>query len=86
MTPEAEAAAANGKRAWDALCAALVDLGQPLESPNLSTLTRLEHREFLELMARCDRRDTTTVQELFVEATDPSVSNKQPISGPCTDV
>ncbi|KAI0329579.1 hypothetical protein GY45DRAFT_1324865 [Cubamyces sp. BRFM 1775] len=74
MTPEAEAAAANGKRAWDALCAALVDLGQPLESPKLSTLTRMEHREFLELMARCDRRDTTTVQELFVEATDPSIS------------
>ncbi|KAL7282669.1 hypothetical protein ACG7TL_004142 [Trametes sanguinea] len=68
MTPEAEAAAANGKRAWDALCAALVDLGQPLESPKLSTLTSKEHREFLELMARYDRRDTTTVQDLFVEA------------------
>ncbi|KAI0638553.1 hypothetical protein C8Q77DRAFT_1047292 [Trametes polyzona] len=68
MTPEAEAAAANGKRAWDALCAALVDLGQPLESPKLSQLTSREHREYLDLMLRCDRRDTTVVQELFVEA------------------
>ncbi|CDO69579.1 hypothetical protein BN946_scf184759.g19 [Trametes cinnabarina] len=68
MTREAEAAAANGKRAWDALCTALVDLGQPLESPKLSTLTSKEHREFLDLMSRYDRRDTTTVQDLFVEA------------------
>ncbi|OJT09503.1 Neurofibromin [Trametes pubescens] len=68
MTPEAEAAAANGKRAWDALCAALVDLGQPLESPKLSMFNSREHREYLDLMMRCDRRDTNTVQELFVEA------------------
>ncbi|KAI0355329.1 hypothetical protein OH77DRAFT_1424817 [Trametes cingulata] len=75
MTPETEAAAASGKRAWDALCAALVDLGQPLESPKLSTLTSREHREFLDLMSRCDRRDTTTVQELFVEAIGPPHAN-----------
>ncbi len=74
MTPEAEAAAANGKRAWDALCAALVELGQPLESPKLSTLTSREHRDYLDLMSRCDRRDTTTIQELFVEGITPSVS------------
>ncbi|KAH9854976.1 hypothetical protein C2E23DRAFT_883516 [Lenzites betulinus] len=67
MTPEAEAAAAVGKRAWDALCAALVDLGQPLESPKLSSLTSREHREYIDLMMRCDRRDTTVVQELFFE-------------------
>ncbi|KAI0737738.1 hypothetical protein C8Q80DRAFT_1276173 [Daedaleopsis nitida] len=75
MTPEAEAAAANGKRAWDALCAALVELGQPLESPKMSTLTSREHREYLDLMSRCDRRDTTTVQELFVEGITPASSN-----------
>ncbi|KAI0371618.1 hypothetical protein BV20DRAFT_1017123 [Pilatotrama ljubarskyi] len=75
MTPETEAAAASGKRAWDALCAALVDLGQPLESPKLSTLTSREHREFLDLMSRCDRRDTMTVQELFVEAIGPPHAN-----------
>ena len=73
-TPESEAAAANGKRAWDALCAALVELGQPLESPKISTLTSREHREYIELMARCDRRDTTTVQDLFVEGITPPVS------------
>ncbi|RPD66792.1 hypothetical protein L226DRAFT_452976 [Lentinus tigrinus ALCF2SS1-7] len=75
MTPEAETQAANGKRAWDALCAALVELGQPLESPKMSTLTSREHREYLDLMARCDRRDTTTVQELFVEGATPQDSN-----------
>ena len=74
MTPEAEAAAANGKRAWDALCAALVELGQPLESPKLSTLTSREHRDYLDLMSRCDRRDTTAIQELFVEGITPPVS------------
>lgn len=78
MTPEAETHAANGKRAWDALCAALVELGQPLESPKMSTLTSREHREYLDLMARCDRRDTTTVQELFVEGVTPQVSVKIP--------
>ena len=75
MTPEAETQAANGKRAWDDLCAALVELGQPLESPKMSTLTSREHREYLDLMARCDRRDTTTVQELFVEGVTPQVSD-----------
>ena len=75
MTPEAEAAAANGKRAWDALCAALVELGQPLESPKLSTLTSREHRDYLDLMSRCDRRDTAAVQELFVEGITPQVRN-----------
>ncbi|KAI1796034.1 hypothetical protein LXA43DRAFT_649826 [Ganoderma leucocontextum] len=75
MTPEAEAAAANGKRAWDALCAALVELGQPLESPKLSTLTSREHRDYLDLMSRCDRRDTTAIQELFVEGITPQDSD-----------
>ncbi|KAH9939229.1 uncharacterized protein BXZ73DRAFT_88953 [Epithele typhae] len=70
-TPEAEVQAANGKRAWDALCAALVELGQPLESPRISTLTSKEHREYLDLMTRCDRRDTTSVQDLFVEGMTP---------------
>ncbi|KAI0677196.1 hypothetical protein C8Q78DRAFT_1180405 [Trametes maxima] len=74
-TPEAQVAAANGKRAWDLLCGVLVDLGQPLESPKLSVLTSREHREFLDLMLRCDRRDTTTVQELFVEAIGPPDAN-----------
>ena len=73
-TPESEVQAANGKRAWDALCAALVELGQPLESPKMSTLSSREHPAYLELMARCDRRDTTTVQDLFVEGITPPVS------------
>ncbi|OBZ70421.1 Neurofibromin [Grifola frondosa] len=72
VTPEAEAAAAQGKRAWDALCSTLVELGQPLESPIVTTLSSREHQEFLDLMARCDRRDTGSVQELFTEAAIPT--------------
>ncbi|KAI0265102.1 hypothetical protein BC834DRAFT_880157 [Gloeopeniophorella convolvens] len=65
---EGDASAINGKRAWDALCSALVDLGQPIEIPRLATLSSSEHREYLDLMSRYDRADVTTVREIFVEA------------------
>ncbi|KAI0306901.1 hypothetical protein B0F90DRAFT_1915023 [Multifurca ochricompacta] len=65
---EGDASAINGKRAWDALCSALVDLGQPIEVPRLSILSSLEHREYLDLMARYDRADVTAVRDIFVEA------------------
>lgn len=68
LTPQAEASAANGKRVWDALCAALVELGQPLESPRVATSNSREHREYLDLISRYEHRDTGPVQDLFVEA------------------
>ena len=74
-TPESEAMAASGKRAWDALCGALVELGQPLESPKISTLTSREHAPYLELMMKHDHRDTTVVEDLFVEGITSIVSN-----------
>lgn len=70
MKPSAEgdSSAINGKRAWDALCSALVDLGQPIEVPRLSAMSSLEHREYLDLMARYDRADLAAVRDIFLEA------------------
>lgn len=65
LTPEAEASAVSGKLAWNALCAALVELDQPLDSPRLSNLRSHEFREYLDLMSRYSHRDTSTVRELF---------------------
>lgn len=67
-TIEGDASAINGKRAWDALCSALVDLGQPIEVPRLSVSSSSEHREYLDLIARYDRADVTAVRDIFVEA------------------
>ena len=70
MKPSAEGdiSAINGKRAWDALCNALVDLGQPIEVPRLSAMSSSEHWEYLDLVARYDRADVTAVRDIFVEA------------------
>jgi hypothetical protein len=70
MKPSAEGdpSAINGKRAWDALCSALVDLGQPIEVPRLSAMSSSDHREYLDLVARYDRNDVTAVRDIFVEA------------------
>jgi hypothetical protein len=65
--------AINGKRAWDGLCALLVDLGSPLEVPRPSTLTSSDHREYLDLMARYAHRNTESMKRLFVETDVPSV-------------
>ncbi len=65
---EGDASAINGKRAWDALCSALVDLGQPIEVPRLSVSSSTEHREYLDLVARYDRADVTAVRDILVEA------------------
>jgi hypothetical protein len=67
-TIEGDASAINGKRAWDALCSALVDLGQPIEVPRLSVSSSAVHREYLDLVARYDRADVTAVRDIFVEA------------------
>lgn len=70
MKPSAEGdpSAINGKRAWDALCSALVDLGQPIEVPRLSAMSSSEHREYLDLVTRYDRADVAAVRDIFVEA------------------
>jgi hypothetical protein len=69
MKPSAEGdpSTINGKRAWDALCSALVDLGQPIEVPRLSAMSSLDHREYLDLVSRYDRADVAAVRDIFVE-------------------
>ncbi|EFI27794.1 hypothetical protein CC1G_14717 [Coprinopsis cinerea okayama7 len=64
---EGDISAINGKRAWDGLCALLVDLGTPLEVPRPSLANSTEHHEYLDLMAECNGRSTTRVRDLFVE-------------------
>ena len=66
-SPEGDPSIVTSKRAWDALCALLVDLGPSMEVPRLSRLASGEHREYLDLMARQANRDTTSVEGLFIE-------------------
>ncbi|KAG5648701.1 hypothetical protein DXG03_000048 [Asterophora parasitica] len=64
---DGDASVLSGKRAWDGLCALLVDLGPPLEIPRPSHLTHHVHPEYLDLMARCAGRDTREVEDIFLE-------------------
>ena len=64
---ENDSSTVSGKRAWDGLCALLVDLGPPMEVPRLSNLTSDEHREYFDLMARQANRNTDSVKGLFIE-------------------
>jgi hypothetical protein len=70
---EGDATAISGKRAWDGLCALLVDLGSPMEVPRLSPLTCDDHIEYLDLMGRYARRDTEQVANMFMETDTPIV-------------
>ncbi|KAF5371189.1 hypothetical protein D9758_004214 [Tetrapyrgos nigripes] len=65
----------SGKRAWDALCTLLVDLGPPIEAPRLSMLTSQEHRDYLDLMARFESKSTDPVQNIYFEVRPPTDTN-----------
>ncbi|KAI0065862.1 hypothetical protein BV25DRAFT_1988944 [Artomyces pyxidatus] len=64
---EGDATAINGKRAWTALCGALVDLGQPIEIPRISTIPTSQHRDYQDLLARYHHRNVAAVRDIFVE-------------------
>ncbi|KAF9480190.1 hypothetical protein BDN70DRAFT_931958 [Pholiota conissans] len=64
---DGESSAVAGKRAWDGLCALLVDLGPPLEAPKFSLTSSGQNREYLEFMERHANRDTTSMARLFLE-------------------
>ncbi|KAF7432844.1 Ras GTPase activating protein ira2 [Pleurotus ostreatus] len=55
------------KDAWNSLCALLVDLGKPLEAPVLSNAVAADHPEYLSLMSRYAHKNTTALQDIFVE-------------------
>ena len=66
-TADGDFSVISGKRAWDGLCALLVDLGPPLEVPRLSTAPSADNREFLKLIERNGNRDASSVRRLFLE-------------------
>lgn len=80
---EGESSAVTGKRAWDGLCALLVDLGPPMEAPRLSSASSDQHREYLDFMERHRNRDTSSVEHLFLEVNVKVRSHRRKII-PCT--
>jgi hypothetical protein len=70
---EVDQTAISGKRSWDGLCAALVDLGQAPEVPRLFSYSSSEHREYLDLISRYAYRNTDAVRDIFVETPAPKV-------------
>jgi neurofibromin 1 len=72
---EEDSAIADGSReAWGSLCTALVDIGMPLEVPQLSLLPRSEHGGYKNLMARYAQQDSDAIRDIFVETSLPQVS------------
>lgn len=66
-TADGDASALNGKRAWDDLCALLVDLGTPVAVPQLPQYPLHESREYHDLMSRYAEQSVAPVQGFFVE-------------------
>lgn len=70
---EADASAVNGKKAWDNLCAALVDLDSSIPPAQPSLLDSASHDGYLEFMDAHMDADTSPVAHLFVDSTPPGV-------------
>lgn len=64
---EGEASVIGGKKAWDTLCASLVEMGQPVEIPRVSPLHSTALDAYRDFMARNADRSTDSVKELFSE-------------------
>ena len=64
---EGEAAIVGGKKAWDTLCAALVEMGQPVEIPRLTPLRSTAFEEYRDFMYRNADRNTESVQPIFAD-------------------
>jgi neurofibromin 1 len=70
---DGDPSAVSGKIAWDGLCALIVDLGTPLDAPQLSSSTSSDHRDYIDLLSRFAYRSTASVQDMFVETNIPKV-------------
>ena len=66
---EADAPAVNGKKAWDNLCAALVDLDSSVPPPQPSQLDSSSLEGYLEFMDTHTDADMSSVSHLFVDST-----------------
>ena len=71
---EDDSVAMEAREAWGSLCTALVDIGKPLEVPQLSRLPRSEHGGYIDLMTRYAHRNSDSIREIFVETSMPHVS------------
>lgn len=65
--------ASEGKQAWDAVCAAILDVGPALEIPQLSSTPRIDHEGYIDLMKRYSHRNSDAMREIFVETSMPEV-------------
>lgn len=65
---DVESSAVAGKKAWDTLCATLVDMGPPIEVPQLNMSSAAESQDYTDFISRNVDRDTLSVQELFYSA------------------
>ena len=70
---ESDAPAVNGKKAWDNLCAALVDLDSSIPPPQPSVLDSFSHEGYSDFMYTHTEADTSSVVHLFVDSTPPDV-------------
>lgn len=62
----------SGKKTWDMLCTALVELGQPIERPQLIPIDSQRHPKLVDFVNRNSHRSTDSVRHLFFEtSTDP---------------
>ncbi|TCD61394.1 Ras GTPase activating protein ira2 [Steccherinum ochraceum] len=59
----------DAKTSWQAICEAIVENNTETAAPQLATLGSREHQPYLDIMAKCGHRDTSSVHHLFVEAT-----------------
>lgn len=66
---EADASAVSGKKAWDNLCAALVDLDSSIPTPRPSPLDSRLLEGYIEFMETHMDADTSSVAHLFVDST-----------------
>ena len=64
-TVEGEANTSRGKKAWDTLCATLVDMGPPIDVPQLNMLNSVESPEYINFLDRNEQRDGRSVKDLL---------------------
>lgn len=79
---EADASAVSGKKAWDNLCAALVDLDSSIPTPQPSPLDSHSLEGYIEFMETHMDADTSSVAHLFVDSTPPDVGIQVLFHGP----
>lgn len=70
---EDDTPAVNGKKAWDNLCAALVDLDSSVPPPQSSPFDSSSLEGYMEFMDTHIDADTSSVDHLFVDSTPPDV-------------